>query len=63
MNLISTSGGSVDLVRREESKEDIRQVAKPKKDIFRPYCLKDPDIKPFKLSYNFKVDISQKKLN
>ena len=31
------------------------QNVKAKKDIFRPYCLKDPDIKPFKLPYEIKV--------
>ena len=31
------------------------QNLKPKKDLFRPYCLKDPDIKPFKLQCNYKV--------
>ena len=27
----------------------------PKKDIFRPYCLPDPDIKPFNSSYNVSI--------
>ena len=45
-----------DKVKEEPQKKDEKSAPKPKKDIFRPYCLKDPDIKPFKLpSYNFKV--------
>ena len=43
-------------VKEEPQKNDEKSAPKPKKDIFRPYCLKDPDIKPFKLpSYSFKV--------
>ena len=38
-----------------KEKSDIGTESKPKKDIFRPYCLKDPDIKPFKFPHNYKV--------
>ena len=39
-------------------KEDIKEPKKSdftKKDIFRPYCLPDPDIKPFNSSYNVSI--------
>ena len=46
-------------VKEEPQKNHEKSSPKPKKDIFRPYCLKDPDIKPFKLpSYNFKVSLT-----
>ena len=48
-------------VKEEPQKNHEKSPPKPKKDIFRPYCLKDPDIKPFKLpSYNFKVSLTLK---
>ena len=42
-------------------KEDFKEPTNsefPKKDIFRPYCLPDPDIKPFNSSYNVRIFIT-----
>ena len=40
--------------KKDEPKDlkEHRNSALPKKDVFRPYCLPDPDIKPFNSSYN-----------
>ena len=38
----------------KESREPQTSVL-TKKDIFRPYCLPDPDIKPFNSSYNVSI--------
>ena len=42
---------------KEEAKEDTKTTPKAKKDIFRPYCLKDPDIKPYS-PFSLKVQTS-----
>ena len=42
---------------KEKVKEDLKTTPKAKKDIFRPYCLKDPDIKPYS-PFSLKVQTS-----
>ena len=45
---------------KEEHKEfkEPKNSGLPKKDIFRPYCLPDPDIKPFNSSYNVGISFN-----
>ena len=40
---------------KDAKEENPKTTAKVHKDIFRPYCLKDPDIKPLNSPFNFKV--------
>ena len=56
MWLIFITGEKEDADGDSKKSSEKTQNVKAKKDIFRPYCLKDPDIKPFKLPYELKVE-------
>ena len=53
------TNSEIQIKEKEEHKEirEHKTPGLPKKDIFRPYCLPDPDIKPINSSYNVRMYI------
>ena len=51
------TNSEIQIKEKEEHKEirEHKTPGLPKKDIFRPYCLPDPDIKLFNSSYNVRI--------
>ena len=51
------TNSEIQIKKKKEDTEfrEPKTTVLPKKDIFRPYCLPDPDIKPLNSSYNVRI--------